>query len=83
MSHMAVRQVHHNGKDYEVVAGLQPNGKYFSVITPPGRAIRQPDKQTTVNGVTSTTLGRPVEFDTEEAALDAGEDNIKKGMIPD
>jgi hypothetical protein len=83
---MATRKVKHNGKDYVIETEQLPNGKYITRIDPAGgkgRYIRGPDIQTTDpnTGKTTTTPGRPVEFDTEKGALDAGEDNIKKGMI--
>lgn len=83
---MATRKVKHNGKDYVVETDQLPNGKYITRIDPPGgagRYIREPDVQTTdpKTGKTTTTPGPPVELDTEKGGLDAGEDNIKKGVI--
>jgi hypothetical protein len=80
------REVGHNGQDYEVVAEELANGKYITRIDSVGvvgRYIRQPDIQTPdpMTGRTITKQGPPLEFDTEEASLNAGEEKIRLGMI--
>lgn len=82
---MATRKVPDGGEDYEVVAEPH-NGKFITRIDPSGgtgRYIREPDTPVTDpnTGKTTTKQGRRVEFDTEKGALDAGEDNVKKGMV--
>jgi hypothetical protein len=83
---MASRKVNHGGKDYVIEAVPTTGGKYLIRIDPAdgghGRYMRQPDIQTTDNsGKTTTTPGPPLEHDTETGALDAGEGNLKAGMI--
>ncbi len=80
---IASRIVNKNGKNYRVEADPTTAGKYLSLITPPGQYVREPDTQATDpnTGVTTTTPGRMVEFDTEKAALDGGEENVKLGII--
>ncbi len=80
---IASRIVKKNGKNYMVEADPTTAGRYLSLITPPGRYVRETDTQTTDpnTGVTTTTPGRVVEFDTEKGALDGGEDNVKLGII--
>jgi len=83
---MATRRVTYKGKDYDVVA--EPHGRKFITRIDPtggatGRHVQQPDTQTTdpATGKTTTRRGEPLESDTEEGALDVGEDNVKAGMI--
>jgi len=76
----------HNGNKYNVVAEPLPCGKFITRVDPPGgtgRYIRQPDTEITDPQTLRTIKkqGAPVEFDTEKGALDAGEDNIKLGVI--
>ena len=83
---MATRKVTHNGKEYIVETDRLPNGKHIARIDPvggTGRYIREPDNQTTdpTTGRTTSVPGHPVEFDTEDGGLDAGEDNIKIGIF--
>ena len=83
---MATRKVKHNGKDYAIEAEQLPNGRFITRIDPAGgagRYILGADNQTTdpSTGKTTTKPGPRTEFDTEKGALDAGEDNIKRGMI--
>ena len=83
---MATGRFHHNGNDYIVTAESLPNGKFITRIDPlPGIGwyIREPDVQMPdpQTGKTITMQGKPLMFDTEKGALDAGEANIKMGMI--
>ncbi|MDZ7616962.1 MAG: hypothetical protein U1E05_08160 [Patescibacteria group bacterium] len=83
---MATRKVKHDGKDYVIEAEQRPNGKFITRIDPAGgtgRYIRGADIQITdpSTGKTTTKPGPPTEFDSEKGALDAGEDNVKLGMI--
>lgn len=83
---MATRKVKHDGNDYVIESEQLPSGKFIARIDPAGgtgRYIRRADIQTTdpSTGKTTTKPGLPTEFDTEKGALDAGEDNIKLGII--
>jgi hypothetical protein len=82
----ASRKLTHNGQNYELVAEELANGKYIARIDSPGVVggyFRQPDIQTPdpKTGKTTTKQGPHVEFDTQEAALAAAEENTKLGMI--
>ncbi len=82
----ASRKFTHNGQNYDLVAEELANGNYITRIDSPGvvgRYIRQPDFQMPdpKTGKTTTKQGPPVEFETQEAGLDAAEDNIRLGMI--
>lgn len=82
----AWRKFTHNGQGYNLVAEELANGKYITRIDSPGvvgRYIRQPDTEAPdpKTGKTTTKQGPPVEFDTQEAGLDAAEDNLRLGMI--
>jgi hypothetical protein len=83
---MATRRVTHGGKDYVIETDKLSNGKFISRIDPAGGTgsyIRNPDSQTTdpTTGKTTTKQGRPIEFDSEKEGLDAGEDNVKLGIV--
>lgn len=72
---MAIRMVHHNGQDHTVGAYPSPcnPGKYNATVD--GQPVAPPRIPSGGNVL-------PVDFDTEQAALDAGEDNVKMRMFP-
>jgi hypothetical protein len=82
---MAAYKFTHNVDDFIIETDQLPNGKWIARIDPPGGGgdwIRQPAQQTTdpATGKTTKKIGNVVEFDSENEAITAAEDNIKMGI---